>query len=425
MTMLRELDIRPSVFYTLLTFLFLQVRSVYCQDPAPILKQFNSFVAVTGTTIELQCNVTNKADNILLWFFDPDTGNEDGHLIGEGDLASRHRRHRFKVLHDADIGSYNLQIKNVMLSDAGLYTCTVSEAIAPATAGRLGVEPQSAPSSGPVCRVYNTGPLKEGEYINGTCRASTGGNTASSLQWFDGRSIQVTPRIDETRSDVPLLRKANVWDDGASYTCRETHIVLEEPRDCVTDVLEVLYKPRVHFLPVDKSAAIGSNATLTCRATSNPRVQEAPRLFVNDSRVSLTNHTDYLLSSVDSRFTLTAVDTEAGINLVFTIYGFTEEDYSLTIVCQAWNQEGERNQTTMFVVPPPESNPSNLLFILAIDIAALMGLVLLVVCILASKPICVSLCGECCRKAKMRRRQRSRRWFDRRESATDMHDMVT
>ena len=390
----------PATLWTFTSTLLLSfVTFGQSQDPAPsapTLTQFSSYDALEGTNAILECTVTNKGNYDLFWYFNPDNDpGDDGHLIGHGDFADSYKYPRFSVVSNVELGQYNLRITKLQLSDAGLYTCTLADSGLPASVGRLTVLQPTAPTSGPICNLNKLN-FKEGETINGTCIASSGGITSSTLQWYDGRGISVTVR---QKDESDLLRKAHPRDDGKTFKCRETHIALRKPRDCVTETLQVFHKPQLVFYPADKTAELESSATLTCRSTSNPVVQEA-RIFINDTRL-YTNDS----SSVDSRFSLTIIDTDKGKDLKFTVRNFQKDDYSLIVLCQAWNEEGERNWTTKFKEPPPSGDGFDALFIIGVDLAALFGLVSISVCLLSCKPVGARLCGPLRDSYRARRRR--------------------
>ncbi|XP_072019364.1 limbic system-associated membrane protein-like [Amphiura filiformis] len=364
---------------------------VQSQDIPPMLTQFISHEALEGTTVELECIVTNKGSYNLFWYFNPDSGG-GGHLIGHEDFATTYRRARFSIISDDDTGQYNLRITKLQLSDAGSYTCTLADSGINPIAGQLRVLQPTPPPEGPVCSL-NALNFREGDYINGSCVVFPGGITPSTLQWFDGRKISVTPR-EQSKSD--LLRRAHARDDGVRYRCRETHRALSKHRECITGTLQVLHKPTVVFYPADKSVKVGSNGTLTCRTQSNPAVQET-RLYVNDTLLAVGG-----ASSVDSRFLFTIKDTEKGRDLIFTIHGIKEEDYLLNIHCQARNEEGERNKTTWFKEAKTYGKDADLLFIIAVDVAALFALVIIVNIILTAKPACAGPCNRCKRACRSR-----------------------
>ena len=368
----------------------LVITIVQSQEFPPILTQFRYQEAIEGTSVELECMVVNKSDHNLFWYFAPDSG-ADGHLIGAGEFASSYRRSRFSIVTNERIGQYNLKISKVQLSDAGFYTCTLGNSDIQPVEGRLNILRPVAPTEGPMCNLNRLN-FTEGEPINGSCEVFQDGVTASTLQWFDGRQISVTPK-KESRSD--LMRKAHARDDGVRYLCRETHRALSEPRDCITGTLQVRHKPTVVFYPADKSAKIGSTATLTCRTKGNPVVEDA-RLYINDTHITIDS-----ASSVDSRFSLAIVDNEKGKDLIFTIDKLEEQDYTLNIFCQAWNEIGDKNQTTWFKEPKEYGDGNaKLIFIIAVDIAALFGLIIIVNCILASKPMCTNFCYRCRRACR-------------------------
>nr|XP_006811505.1 PREDICTED: hemicentin-1-like [Saccoglossus kowalevskii] len=113
------------------------------------------------------------------------------------------------------------------------------------------------------------------------------------------------------------------WEDnGALFSCRETHPNLAGERICTIGPLNVGYSPKVTIEPRSMQANLGDVISATCSVISHPSVTSLKWLF--NGETTLPDSDRYIISETNSIVWL-------------TIMGIQRSDFSITIMCAATN----------------------------------------------------------------------------------------
>ena len=177
--------------------------SVLSEPPIILSPPLETHVVAEGKTVYLQCEVFGSPKPSVVWT----RGNEQ--LTGS----------RFKVMEEG-----HLQITDVMLSDAGLYTCTVTNRLDVVSAGGTLVVRQKTQ----IQLLPQDVTVREGETVNFMCTATTDPEELENLriEWKkDGKMIEYDAdhRITLTDIDNSLTISGATSSDMGTYGCIATN----------------------------------------------------------------------------------------------------------------------------------------------------------------------------------------------------------
>ncbi|XP_022081835.1 uncharacterized protein LOC110974476 [Acanthaster planci] len=372
---------------------------------APSIDQFANVVGFRGQSIQLFCRVTNQGMYGVYWFVERDQADDLILGLGTADYVSQPR---FKLDIDSSTGYHNLTLIDLTPLDAGRYECLTSDGVHTVNGmpGTLEVVEAVAPPAGPSCHARYREPLSEGGEISLTCLTASGGRPESTLTWYNpvGKGVGSSG----VGPNHTVIWRATPADDGAVYDCRENHPSLEGMRSCTVGPLAVLHTPVVAILPSSAGADIGDSVTLTCSGDSNPSVETIQWMIGNET-VNLM--ADSSLNSTRSRYTIEEGTVNGDLQSNLTIASVRELDYALQITCIAWNVNSSGNASVNLSPPNPPLRPgtpgtadngieSDPLLIIAIDVSALGGLIVIgIICLLAPHLGCL-VCEPCRRRRR-------------------------
>ncbi|KAK7102380.1 neuroglian-like isoform X2 [Littorina saxatilis] len=176
--------------------------NVLSEAPTIIKPPDNRKVVAEGTTINVTCRVTGKPDPIITWFKD------DQQITGG----------RYKIQTSGD-----LYIKQVVLSDAGLFRCEAENSFNKTSrAGLLLVRRKTKIEQAPMDLEVNAG--YDAKF---TCSGTTDPEEVEKLQikWLkDNKEISsVVQRMTTNIQDNSLTISGTIVRDSGSYTCIATN----------------------------------------------------------------------------------------------------------------------------------------------------------------------------------------------------------
>ncbi|XP_070551408.1 hemicentin-1-like [Ptychodera flava] len=226
-------------------------------------------------TITLQCVAENKVGS-LEWYRQDD--NQDLVKISTETSVVTTFSDRYSIVGDQDNGEYILEIRNLQYSDAGEYSCHLTEE---GVQGQVWSSPAeltviaaiSPDQNYPECELVPQGELSEGDNVTLICRSQYG-DPPATLEW--GTSTGLTlPSVTvestgggQVREDTTLIlgREHN----GAIFNCSSSHVTHTQTKRCTVGPLyiDLMQRIRVDIYPALVEVEEGDSTTVTCNATA-------------------------------------------------------------------------------------------------------------------------------------------------------------
>ena len=294
--------------------------------------------AAVGHTVTIYCSVANLGRHQVFWNIVQNSSTE----FTLGPNVNLHASYlRFKFMGDPAKGEYNLRISDVIISDAGTYTCLVHDpnnpvalAMEAGAGAKLTVfENIVGPlTASPMCEMSSNGnnQLEKGDVLTLTC-TSRGGIPLPELSWERVKENNVTYKLyskTTVKGDmVTTSAKVNISsiDHQSFYKCIETHPVTVNPRTCETESpMNVRFKPEVTITPdtVKVQVLETTKVTLSCTAYAYPALTSGPKIILPTNKTGDFNNDK------------TSVELE-----------LTTEDVGKIFYCQAVNEIGVGEDT--------------------------------------------------------------------------------
>ncbi|XP_072302196.1 cell adhesion molecule 2a isoform X1 [Eucyclogobius newberryi] len=220
-------------------------------------------VTVTeGGTVNLTCRVEYNDNTSLQW------SNPAQQTLFFGDKKAL-RDNRIELVR-ATSSELTISIGDVLLSDEGMYTCSLFTM--PIRTAKAYLTVLGVPANPEIDGL--TKPALEGDQITLTC-SSQGSKPAADLRWFrnekEVKGAKVVNPMGKTFTVQSFLQlQVDRNDDGVAYTCRVDHVALSQKPQQATEVLEVHYAPRVEINPLHSVPLEGQFLKLECVSKGNP-----------------------------------------------------------------------------------------------------------------------------------------------------------
>ncbi|XP_054753123.2 kin of IRRE-like protein 2 [Lytechinus pictus] len=333
--------------------------------------------AIRGELATLYCTIANQV-GVPSW-------SKDGDIIAvkpiddTGDAGE----HRWAIFGNESAGEFNLQIVDVDDSDAGVYTCNISQPSLPG--GYLSSQPAALhvlpPPEGdfPECLISIEGTLDVGEAVEFTCAYKTESTHQVQLYWTKQDDAAFEPTSPETHIRdgfiVTQFYHSITRDDHLStFQCIADSSDLPSARSCTTGFIVVRHAPDVMITPAAPSVRRGDSVNFTCLIRSS---------YPADFVYSWT-YKGLPLDSFGEK--IIARGTQVSISDI----GDDDSDAELT--CEAVNDVGSSRATA--VIEIVTSSPQSNIYTWVIPIAIIVAIILIILIIVSI----VFECRCCCKR---------------------------
>ncbi|KAG8591088.1 hypothetical protein GDO81_000014, partial [Engystomops pustulosus] len=242
---------------------------------------FSSFLeSQHGNLAIIQCTVESNPYSELMVY-------KDDNLIGS---SSSHGTPSERVQVTSTVNSLRLKIREVMLSDEGLYICVAKNSMGNSSASlRFSVE---------TTRVIITpsSEIEEGKEVTLRCVATRGSEEGTTYTWY-----QNNKRLKEDMKGKELVLRRLSKSDTGSYFCKAHSSQGTSTSPAVT--LHVLFPPRDLSLNSLVSSQVMLRAVIRCTVDSDPPSQMflyRGRTLVASSTQAVSNERYELALSINS-----------------------------------------------------------------------------------------------------------------------------
>ncbi len=273
MAILRQLHSGLLSLCLLACFLFVSSQ----QQQIGFLNAPEDTETLNGQDVTFHCTVLHlERTHFVLWYRGNMPLTNGSHVLREP--------HRYVVKGNPPLGQYDLEIRDVSLSDDANYFCVVHQAgrefpVLSSDPARL--EILSIPDEKyPTCKPLEKATYKVGERIRLTCKSERG-NPPVMLTWNRAnRAIHSKVTQDDTVIGYRHLHydtTITAADHDATFQCKMTTTAAKVTiqRSCSLGPLDVLYKPQVSVQASPKTAVAEETVSLFCDVSANP----APRQY--------------------------------------------------------------------------------------------------------------------------------------------------
>ncbi|XP_070551413.1 uncharacterized protein [Ptychodera flava] len=269
-----------------------------------------SRVGRPGESITLQCVTQDKVGH-LEWY-QSQQGNRV--KISSDTSVETTFSDRYSIIGDQVNGEYILEIRNLQYSDAGQYSCHLTEegvqeevwsSTAELTVMITATEPPSDDS--PVCQIETRNDtMYLGDTVLFTCEFQ-GVGSLPGLQWSkDEQPIQQMNMESPTGVKVGFQLSVSENEGGVTYTCTASHATFSEPKTCHVGPLKIEW---IKTSP--KSATVFPYGTVTLECQIGRKIGSV--VWYKDE-VAITS--DTTVTNGNSRYLVTGDRTNKEYNLL-------------------------------------------------------------------------------------------------------------
>ncbi|XP_025108153.1 neuroglian-like isoform X2 [Pomacea canaliculata] len=250
-----------------------------------------------GTSVNLTCRVAGKPDPIITWY-------KDNQQISGG---------RYKIMPSGE-----LYIKQVVLSDAGLYTCEARNIFnVTSSSGKLLVRRKTLIEQKPLDLEVNAG--TDAKF---TCSGTTDPEEVDKLQikWLkDNKEISaVVQRMTTNKQDNSLTISGTIVRDSGSYTCVATNGLDQEEASAMLTVRDRPDSPSE--VKVEKCATQNATVSWIPGSYNNAPVQ----YYVIQYNTSFSPDTWNFGVRVDSMYSIANVSLTPWVNYTFRVIAYNK-----------------------------------------------------------------------------------------------------
>ena len=302
---------------------------------AGFLLEPSSTEGIQSETVVLPCKIVNEPGAIVVWYRNKEQLSIDKILVESLDADIRSR---YSVVGNHSSGEFNLEIREVKVTDESQFYCSYISRSGGAQSAVATLTVLIPPSDGyPRCTVFAETPQNPknafwpGEVATFSCE-SVGGDPAANLTWYRKNWTVAHP----TKHSNVYKRILTPGDNGVTFVCEATSPALREPRRCSVTPMSIL--PEVHVRPQSSSVAFGTNATFHCDVSAITRVQEY-RWFIEG--IMLTSEMPGIVFGNNGK--------------VLVIANVQMEHDNKPVECQAEikNELAATASASVVVIPPP------------------------------------------------------------------------
>ncbi|PVD25027.1 hypothetical protein C0Q70_15524 [Pomacea canaliculata] len=267
-----------------------------------------------GTSVNLTCRVAGKPDPIITWY-------KDNQQISSG---------RYKIMPSGE-----LYITQVVLSDAGLYTCEAKNIFnVTSSSGKLLVRRKTLIEQKPLDLEVNAG-----TDATFTCSATTDPEEVDKLQikWLkDNKEISAdADRMTTNKQNNSLTISGTIVRDSGSYTCVATNGLDQEEASAMLTVRDRPDSPT--DVKVEKCAT--QNATVSWIPGSYNNAPVQYYYYVIQYNTSFSPDTWNFGVRVDSDYNVSNVSLTSWANFTFRVIAYnqigeSEPSFPTLITCK-------------------------------------------------------------------------------------------